>query len=66
MKDLKQLWTNMRNGIYYVRGIHDSTTTKRVIASRDGNYFGPDVCFIDYKENLPKGTYYIDCEKCPS
>lgn len=61
-KELRQCWNNMNNGIYFIRGEIESTTTKKVLASRQGNYFGPNTCFWDYKEKLAKGTYYIDCE----
>lgn len=48
---------------YYIKGQHDSLTKKKVMASRDGNYFGPNTIFFDFKENLAIGTYYIDQEE---
>ena len=55
-------WRNMMNGKCYTKGTRDSMTKDKVMASRSGNYFGPDVCYFDYVANLPEGTCYVDGE----
>ena len=61
-KIVKRYYDNMLSDRYYVKGVRDSTTSQRVLASRSGNYFSPDVCYMDYVKNLPDWTYYVDCE----
>lgn len=59
----KQVWKNMRADRYYVKGERDSQTTQAVLASRDGNTFGPGHCYWAFVKELPVGTYYVDGEK---
>ena len=62
-KHLYQMWENMRNGNYFIKGKIDSTTRRQVTAVKNGNnYFSPETCYLDYVENLPDGTYYVDGE----
>jgi hypothetical protein len=63
MKFEKQVWKNMREGRYFIRGERDSQTVERVLAARKGNYFGPDNCYWALIKDLPDGAYYIDGEK---
>ena len=55
-------WDNMINGRCYTKGVRDSKTKNKVLATRKENYFGPDCCYFDYVRNLPFGTCYVDGE----
>jgi hypothetical protein len=55
-------WENMMKGKCYTKGVRDSKTKYKVMATRKENYFGPDYCYFDYVYLLPFGTCYVDCE----
>ena len=54
-------WHNIINNNFYVKGVHESTVTGKVIATaHDGNCFHPIFCYSDYIDNLPDDTVYVD------
>ena len=61
-KELGRYALNAKAGRLYVAGIRDSGTNKMVWASRHIDVFNPDYSYFDWKENLPYGTRYVDCE----
>jgi hypothetical protein len=63
MSGEKQVWENMKADRYYVKGERDSQTKEAVLASREGNQFGPGKCYWAFVKELPDGTYYVDGEK---
>jgi hypothetical protein len=59
---IRKTWENMMADKCYTKGVLDSNTKQKVVACRYGNYFGPENCYIDYVEQLPFGTCYVDSE----
>lgn len=59
---MRKYWENMMSNKCYTKGIFDSNTKSKVLATRVENYFGPDSCYFDFVKNLPSGTCYVDCE----
>lgn len=57
---ITKIWQNMMNGKTFIKGERDSTTQGYVLATRKGNYFGPDTCYFALVKNLPPGTIYVD------
>lgn len=55
-------WTNMMNNKCYTKGVNDSKTKQRVLATRKENHFNPDDCYFAYVNELPFGTCYVDAE----
>jgi hypothetical protein len=66
MKDEKQrmyaYYENMMKNKCYTRGIDDSKTKSKVLATKRENYFNPDDCYFAYVSELPFGTCYVDSE----
>jgi len=63
-KYLKQIWKNIKDGIFYVKGEWDSETNMQVLALKEGNVFCKDNCYWSYVADLPNGTYYATADKC--
>lgn len=60
--DAYKFYDNMMNNKCFTKGIKDSTTKCKVLATRNANYFGPDDCYFAYVSELPFGTCYVDSE----
>lgn len=58
----EKFYSNMRNGKCFTKGIKDSTTKQKVLATKKENYFSPDDCYFAYVNELPYGTCYVDAE----
>ena len=55
-------YENMMNNKCYTRGIFDSNTKNKVLATKKGNYFSPENCYFAFIHELPAGTCYVDAE----
>lgn len=55
-------YKNMMTNKCYTKGINDSTTKRKVLATKRENYFNPDNCYFAYVNELPVGTCYVDSE----
>ena len=55
-------YKNMMSGKCFTKGINDSTTKQKVLATKKENYFSPDDCYFAYVCELPYGTCYVDAE----
>lgn len=65
IKDKERMYNyynNMVKSKCYTRGVFDSTTKLKVLATKRENYFNPDDCYFAYVDDLPLGTCYVDCE----
>lgn len=61
--DMKQkYYDNMKNNKGYTKGVFDSTTKYKVLATREGSYYSPETCYFAFVGELPLGTHYVDCE----
>ena len=61
-RHMRRIFENLRADKCYTKGIRDSKSKDIVLASRVGNYFSTDTCYLDYVKNLPYGTCYVDGE----
>lgn len=52
----------MKNNKGYIKGVFDSTTKYKVLATREGSYYNPETCYFAFVGELPIGTHYVDCE----
>lgn len=59
---MQKYYSNMMNNKCYTKGVKDSTTKHKVLATRIENYFNPDDCYFAYVGELPFGTCYVDAE----
>lgn len=57
-----KFYNNMMNGKCFTKGIKDSTTKQKVLATKKENYFSPEHCYLAYVNELPYGTCYVDAE----
>jgi hypothetical protein len=55
-------YENMMNNKCYTKGINDSKTRHKVLATKNKNYFNPDDCYFAYINELSNGTCYVDAE----
>lgn len=61
--DMKQkYYDNIKNNKGYTKGVFDSTTKYKVLATREGSYYSPETCYFAYISELPFGTCYVDSE----
>lgn len=60
--DAYKFYNNMMNNKCFTKGTKDSTTKRKVLATRNENHFGPDDCYFAYVSELPFGTCYVDSE----
>lgn len=61
-KYMIKYWENMKLNKLYIKGVNDSMTENRVLATMRENYFNPDDCYFAYVNDLPFGTCYVDAE----
>ena len=61
-KRMKKYYDNMKNNKCQTKGVNDSTTKHKVLATKRENYFNPDDCYFAYVKELPFGTCYVDAE----
>lgn len=57
-----KFWENMMNSKCYTKGVKDSKTKHKVLATKQENYFSPETCYFAYVNELPFGTCYVDAE----
>lgn len=57
-----KFYENMMNNKCFTKGIKDSKSKRKVLATKNKNNFGPDDCYFAYVSELPFGTCYVDSE----
>lgn len=57
-----KFYENMVGNKVYTKGVKDSKTKQKVLATRHENCFSPDTCYFAYINELPFGTCYVDAE----
>ena len=55
-------WKNLMDGKYFVKGVHDSNTKEKVLATKT-NIFCPHDCYFAFVKDLPKGTAYVETDR---
>lgn len=57
-----KFYENMMKNKCFIKGVEDSTSKRKVLATKNNNHFSPDDCYFAYVNELPFGTCYVDSE----